>query len=492
MWTIPLRTVSSAVAGMVLLATGASAAVPDPTIIGPITSPGGAFVTPPSAIDLSDFGYVEEEYFVSGTARAHTAGSALGTDGKWTASPDGETAAYETRVLVRRPASPKKFNGTVVVEWLNVSGGLDAAPDWTFLHPMLKRSGYAWVGVSAQFVGVAGTGGPLGLNLSLKAVNPVRYGPLVHPGDSFSYDMFSQVGEALRHPSGTSLLGTLRPRRLIAIGESQSAFRLVTYVNAVHPVDMVYDGFLIHSRGDDGAPLSQTPQPSIGAPTPSLIRDDIAVPVLIFETETDLITLDYFPARQPDAQNVRTWETAGTAHDDAYGLSAGPGDTGVGALDTTYLPPVSSIFGVIMCGNPINAGPQHYIVSAALRRLDQWVRRGRVSGGPHSPRLQVSAGPPTSIDRDARGNALGGIRTPQVDVPIAALSGTGQSSGGFCGLFGTTVPFDAATVAGLYPSHARYVSAVERSAKHAVHAGFLIGVDAKAIVAAARASTIGN
>jgi hypothetical protein len=475
-----------------LFATSAVAAVPNPTIIGPITSPGGAFVTPPSGLDLSDFGYVEEEFFVSGTARAYTATGDLGTDGKWTASPDGETAAYVTRILVRRPVSAKQFNGTVVVEWLNVSGGLDACPDWTFVHPLLKRSGYAWVGVSAQFVGVAGTGGPLGLNLSLKAVNPVRYGPLVHPGDSFSYDMFSQVAEALRHPSGVSPLGGLEPRRLIAIGESQSAFRMVTYVNAVHPTAKVFDGFLIHSRGGGGAQLSQDPQPSIPVPTPSLIRDDVDVPVLIFETETDLITLGYFPARQPDGSNVRTWEVAGTAHDDAYGLSVGPGDTGVGALDTTYLPPVTSIFGVIMCDKPINAGPQHYVVSAALRRLDQWVRRGRANGGPHSPRLQIAAGPPATIDRDARGNALGGIRTPQVDAPIAALSGLGQSGASFCGLFGTTEAFDAATLATLYPSHARYVTAVGKSAKRAVHVGFLIAVDAKVISTAAKASTVGN
>src|SRR5262249_2721153 len=151
----------------------------------------------------------------------------------------------------------------------------------------LMRKGYAWVGVSAQFVGVEGGSSPLGLDLSLKAVNPERYGSLSHPGDSFSYDMFSQAAEAIRHTSGSPLLGTLRPRRVIAIGESQSAARLVTYVNAVHPLARVYDGFLIHSRGGGGAPLSQPPQAAVGTPSPSLVRDDLDEPVLIFETETD-------------------------------------------------------------------------------------------------------------------------------------------------------------------------------------------------------------
>ena len=246
-------------------AASAQGVVATPTVTGPITSPGSAFLTPPTSLDLASFGYVEEEFFVAGTATSYTSASPLGTDGRWTATP-ADTADYVTRILVRRPTNPKKFNGSVVVEWLNVSGGLDAAPDWTFVHTMLLRDGFAWVGVSAQLVGVSGSGGPLGLNLSLKAVNPVRYAPLVHPGDSFSYDMFSQVAQAIRQPSGVAPLGPLRPRRILATGESQSAFRLVTYVDAVHPVARVYDGFLVHSRGASGAPLSESPQATIATP----------------------------------------------------------------------------------------------------------------------------------------------------------------------------------------------------------------------------------
>src|SRR5881397_2997100 len=114
----------------------------------------------------------------------------------------------------------------------------------------------AWVGVSAQAVGVEGGGGILpGIDLHLKQVNPARYGSLVHPGDTFSYDMFSQAGQAIRR-SPDVLLGGLRPKQLLAVGESQSAHRLVTYIDAVHPGAGIYDGFLVHSRGGDAAPLS--------------------------------------------------------------------------------------------------------------------------------------------------------------------------------------------------------------------------------------------
>jgi hypothetical protein len=472
-------------------ATVAAGAVPTPTVSGPITSPGSAFLTPPSTLDWSSYGYVEEEFFVAGTATAYTAAAALSSDGLWTASA-GDTAPYVTRILVRRPVDPKRFNGTAVVEWLNVSGGLDGAPDWTFAHTMLLRDGFVWVGVSAQFVGVEGGGSPLGLNLSLKAVSPARYGSLSHPGDSFSYDMFSQVAQALRQPAGIAPLGGLRLRRVLAIGESQSAGRLVTYIDAVHPLARVYDGFLVHSRGGGGAPLSQSPQPSITAPTPTFVRTDVDVPVLIFETETDLITLGFLPARQPDTRRIRLWEVAGTSHYDAYGLVVGPDDRGPAAIDTTYLPPMTSAFGgIISCALPINAGPQHYVLSAALSRLHRWARAGRAQGA-SAPRLEIAAGAPPTIARDALGNARGGIRTAQVDAAVAALSGLGQSGSAFCSIFGTTTPFDAAMLATLYPSHAAYISRVLDATRRAVRAGFVLKADAKAIRAAAAASDVGR
>ena len=108
-----------------------------------------------------------------------------------------------------------------------------------------------------------------------------------------------------------------------------------------------------------------------------------------------------------------------------------------------------------------------------------------------SPRLEIAPGPPADIVRDQFGNALGGIRTPQVDVPIATISGLGQS-GGFCGLFGTTTPLAPTTIASLYPTHDAYVTAIRTAARKAVGAGFVIRTDATAIKAAAAASNVGG
>jgi hypothetical protein len=430
--------------------------------------------------DLADVGYAQAEYFMSGTAQAYVNVGAFDSDGAWTAAPAG-TSAYKTRILVYRPIDPQRFNGTVIVEWFNVSAGLDAAPDWTSMHTELIREGYAWVGVSVQRAGIEG-GGPLGIDLSLKAVNAERYGSLVHPGDSFSYDIFSQAGQAVRNPQGLDPLGGLEPARVIAVGESQSAFRLVTYVNAVHPLARLYDGFLIHSRGGNGAPLSQSPEPEVSVPDVVRIRTDLAEPVLTFQTETDLITLGYLPARQPDGPRFRLWEAAGTAHADTYTLIVGFDDTGEDNAAAECVVSSSPIPNIIDCATPINSGPQHVVLKAAIAALDRWVRG---EGEPAmAPRLEV-AGMPAEFVLDDFGNVRGGIRTPAVDVPIATLSGLGQTGSNFCRIFGTTVPFDAATLADLYPTTADYVSAVSAAADSAVAAGFIRPADAEIIKAGA-------
>ena len=114
-------------------ATVAAARTASPTLEGPVTGGRGAPFLATTAFDLTEVGYSQAEYFISGTATAYTNGGDLASDGRWKVIP-GATAAYRTRVLVYRPSNPKNFKGTVVVEWLNVSGGLDAAADWLGAH----------------------------------------------------------------------------------------------------------------------------------------------------------------------------------------------------------------------------------------------------------------------------------------------------------------------------------------------------------------------
>jgi hypothetical protein len=472
-------------------ATLAAAEVPTPTIEGPVTGGNGTPFVAGTTFDLADVGYMAEEFFISGTATAYASAVPLTADGLWTVTP-GDTAAYKTRILVYRPANRAKFSGTVFVEWNNVSGGLDAAPDWIAGHVELIRSGHAWVGVSAQKVGVDG-GPPLlpGLpSLPLKTVDPVRYGSLVHPGDSFSYDMFSQAGQVVRSSTGIRPLGDLKLKTVVAIGESQSAFRMVMYVNAVHRLTHVYDGFLIHSRGAGGAfgaPLSESPQPAIPAPPVVRIRTDVDVPVLTLQTETDIVFFGSANARQDDTAQIRLWEVAGTAHADTYTIVTGMTDLGndpsVADLLITATPG-----GFFTCPVPINSGPLHFVLNAAISALHRWARRG--TPPPSAPRLDI--GPGLAVARDTHGNALGGIRTPQLDVPIATYSGGGQSGAIACLLFGSTTPFDAVKLQTLYPTHRAFVSAFRKATTDAVRAGFLLKRDGKLLKKWAAQSDVGS
>ncbi len=432
---------------------------------------------------LSSYSYTEAEYAVSGTATGYRAASGLPADGRLALVPTSR-ATYKTRIVVRRPASPARFNGTVVVEWLNVSAGSDSAPEYTYLARELLRAGFAWVGVSAQQIGVQG--GPVAVQIpgvtgavsvGLTGTDPARYGSLHHPGDAYSYDIYTQVGRALWDPGAVNPLRGLAVKHLVAVGESQSAIMLTTYVNGVQPLDHVYDGFLIHSRSGGQAPLG-TPGAGIDisqgiSSVPTIIRTDQHVPVMMVQTETDVLgILNYYPARQADNADLRLWEMAGTAHADKFQLGA-----------------AESLLG---CSLPVNRGQQNFVLGSALAHLATWVE----GGGPPSiaPRFAVStAGSSPTYVRNAAGNVEGGIRTPAVEAPVDVLSGLPPlNSSLVCLLSGSTTPIPAARLATLYPNRAAYVGAYQRATSAAIRAGFILLADRAAVLAEAQPQRIPN
>jgi hypothetical protein len=185
---------------------------------------------------------------------------------------------------------------------------------------------------------------------------------------------------------------------------------------------------------------------------------------------------------------------AGTAHFDYYGLSIGPKDTGDGQAGAEVLAsmqqPTNQPNANFTCNSPINTGPAHYVLDAALSRLNRWVAKGIVP--PVAPRLQTTSESPFVLAADANGNTLGGIRTPAVDAPVAALTGKTTGGSGFCFLFGSTVPLTADQLAALYPTHAKFVAAWTRATTSALKAGFLVPADAKELIAAAAHSDVGK
>jgi hypothetical protein len=482
------RTIAGTLSALVILSACSSAASstantsPEGTgvftaaasVTGPVTT--GHIIEPLTGLNqnMSAYGYVEQEFFVSGTAHAFQATSTP-ANGRWTIKAT-TSAPFKTRIVVRRPSDPSKFNGTVVVEWLNVSEG-ESSPDWDYLNPMLMRDGFAYVGVSAQALAVNGgtpiLGGIKGsgpkaaeaaqATKGLVQAEPARYGTLHHPGDQYALDIYDQVGRAV-WADGTKVLGGPKPSHVVAAGESQSAFYLTTYANAIQPLSNTFDGIFIHSRGGTAAPIDGH-SISVQGGTPTRIRTDLKVPVFMFETQTDLIELGYAPAQQPNTDRIRTWEVAGTSHADAY--LVGPNISFLG------------------CTQQINMGPQHEVVQAAFTAFANWVTRGTAPPSPGP--FKLSSTSPPALAFDAHGNVIGGVRTPWVDVPISTLSGARPpGASALCALFGSTTPFSSATLTALYGSKATYQQRYEQSLAHAIAGGYLLAADRASLLSQAQ------
>jgi hypothetical protein len=452
-------------------------------VSGPIT--GGDHGQPFSAMPVAELaaaGFTEAEYFLAGTATAFKPAAPPGMDGMWKVAPNG-TADYKVRILVRRPADAKAFNGIVIVEWLNVTANLEGAADFMQMQEELLRRGYAWVGVGAQ---AAGVNSP---RSGLKDFDKARYGSLAHPGDAYSYDIFSQAADALRHPKSPDALGGLSIRKVIATGRSQSAFRLVTYINAVHPLTRLFDGYLVHSRGANASGFAAEGlgrDTENAVPPGAHIRTDIDVPILDLQTEGDMVALRAHLTRQPAFAHYRRWEIAGAAH----------AETPRWVAETP--PPLDM---GPACKDPVNSAPHHAVVKAALAAITRWVVEGATP--PQSPAIELGADPaaPDPIVRDARGNAKGGIRLPEVEAPTATIDGGANTMAteapagaarNFCFLFGRTKLFDAGTVKSLYPSHEAFVKPFSAAVDALVKDGYWLEPEGAAAKKAAQESSIGR
>jgi hypothetical protein len=459
-----------------LLCVAASAATPNPVVTGPIA----ATVTPgdpardypffSSAVNLAAQGYVEEEFFFAGTANKYAISDPLGTA---TIVP-GSATPYKTRMIVRRPLSASDFNGTVVMEWQNVSATYDLDATWVVSSEHFLRRGYAWVGVSAQRVGVHSV--PYGL----KSWSPGRYAtlnvPLTSPADALSYDIFSQAGQAVTQPQGVDPLGGLVPKELIAIGASQAANFLIPYYNSLHPLADVFDAFVIVS-------------PTMGR----LLRTDLDVKVWKFLTETDVAGNVQAKSeawiRQPDSDHMRTWEVAGAAH-----LGYQPVEA-LKPLQVRDGVPVTMDRGAA-CDHPaFSRIPLKHVANAVFDHVADWVRFDVPP--PHAPQIEVDAlgAQISTLERDAFGNALGGIRLSQHAVATATNTGINFNTAApldFCRVFGSYVPFSEAMLADLYRNHGSYVSKVARTTEQNLEAGFIVVEDAEATITDAATSRFGK
>ena len=447
-------------------------------IEGPITGGkhGWAFARPLG--DLAAKGYVEEEFFLSGeaTAYAQAPGSEMGRDGKWRVTPKGKTP-FKTRLLVYRPADPKAFNGTAVVCWNNVTAGYEL---FFGESPEVLGGGYAYICASVQKVGVHGfDDDPQGL----VAWDGERYGDLSIASDDLSYDIFSQVARAVGPGRDRAVdpMGGLEVNKVIGLGASQSAGRLSTYVNAIHPLPAAqgghaFDGYILQIYFGGGAAIEASDRPTPtdrDAPRPvprgqNLIRDDLDVPAMIVNTELEAIAC--FKVRQPDTDRFRTWEAAALTH---VSYQAQVIRNEKFARDFGKTPPPAS-----QAMNRIYIQPYY---DAALSHMHRWVNGG---AGPHKQPL-IAFTAEGEVIRDENGIGKGGIRLPQADAPVAMNSSTPVTNDFSGRLRGSNKPFSAATLAALYGNEAGYLARFRAAADAAVKAGVLLARDVEPAVAEA-------
>ena len=400
-----------AVVAAAVLPAAAEAQVPNPAVEGPIEGGVRGYPWNKSLFDLEKHDYSEQEYFFGGVA---------------TNLSSGLTAPYKSRMLVRLPRDPKDFSGIVTVEWLNVTGQNDLETAWPPAGEYMMEQGDGYVGVSAQLAGVCC--GPT----TLKGWDAARYAQLVHPGDEFSFDIFSQSIEALRDPRDVDPMLGLEPDHIVANGASQSAGRLTTHVNDGYNRGGI-DLYLI-TRG--GGPY-----------------EDFSTPIFQLNEEG-------LGELQPDSDSYRAWEEAGTAHAPAAWWNyiwreLQRDHVGAPAPDALN----------IACS--VNRGSVDYSARALAFWTGQYLKKGTLP--PSVPRIERDAnGDPV---RDEHGLAEGGIRHPFIEVPVSFNAAEG------CPLWGTYKSWSAEKITSLYPSHAEYVDQVSDWAKEEVKRGWMIPAD---------------
>jgi len=483
-----------ATAFLIIPAALAQAGTPLPTVTGPIpvTDVSYPFLDRlgPPRIAMFEAGYVEEEYFISGYSNVYT----------WDANnnPVIRTAAapYATRIIVRRPQKPQKFSGTVWVEPLNPTLAFDLDRMWQLHYAQIIKDGDAWVGITSKPIAI----------VALKNFDPVRYAPLAManplppeqqtcgrlPGEpnyspnlsklyenGLIWDMMSQLGALLKSDTPQNPLG-VPATTVYGEGWSQTGGYAYRYLSTFGPSatlangSRVYDGWLVGGPTGPTAINQCFPTPA-GDPRQQ-IRPN-GVPVISFRTESDSFSFLYRRADGDDPNDqFRLYEIAGISHDSATIYENFPTEADAAKAGVTI--PSTAPCGI----NPPSVVidfPYEYFFNAGAINLKLW------SAGITPPYAERYVYNGTSIVRDTFGNAMGGLRSPYVDVPISTYK---MPTGGVCPFIGSRIPFSPELLAELYKNHGIYVSQVSEGAQNLLKEGFLLPMDASKIkVEAARA-----
>lgn len=478
-----LACVCALVTAMALPAAGAE----PPVVTLPDDSLGAPFWAVIREIADLEQPYVEEEFFLEGTATVFNYRTLPPVRGDIEPIPDQTDLPYKTRFVVRRPADPADFNGTVVIEWMNSTSGFDVAAVWDTSAEYFARKGIVYVGWTNSNQSLAFLLGGCQPVPLLPATCATRYQDLLLSENGQAYEIGSQLARLLRNPDTSPLPANYAVERIFHSGQSQQGGSIVTYASAFHDPD-ASDGYFVQTAGvaraiNGGVSCTAEGAPAFPDCTPALegeerlVRTDLPVPVYRMQTETDLAVLGVLSGgtRQEDIAGFRYYELAGSAH------------TTVHEVELFGLPIALETF----CAEPLNSladGPVFgaFVVNALWENLEL-----QLEDGVAAPRGEPIKTVGDTIARDVFGNALGGVRLPELDVPVARYGPSATVSPDllpfipanlanlFCFLTGTTTPFSDSLLELLYPTRDDFLDPYFAATDALVEARFLLPEDAQ-------------
>lgn len=496
-------------------------AVPTPTVVGPIPSSRSDF---PFIADgfgpepRVPSGYEENEYFVSGRANLYE----YSATGVRVIVPCPAIAGrlgcrnipYTTRMLVKRPVDPRRFSGTVIIEPFNPSSGYDIANVWDRSWPYFVEQGDMFVGWTSRYESIQ----------ALKRFEAQRYARLTWGenstvDDGITFDIAAQIGALFKLNGPRSPLRGLTVRHVFEAGFSQDGAFAFTQADVFNAIDRlptggpVYDGYV--PGGTVGPSDINFGLTAAGALPPGDPRNRMQPrdsPVIQINTETEEVLLGGptgLAYRRPDSNarndRYRLWEVPGASHiSNDLGTSPTTEERDLAEIERiplNALPPTGCAHQQYQSGPWVgvngavdpNPYPFGYVADAAFADLTKWLDDG--TPPPRAARIHVTDTRAGTTNRDRFGNALGGLRTPFVDIPTATYSPTDTIAqdtelSGLCPLIGYSTPLSHATLHALYPSHADYLAKVTREANELVHEGFWVAPDAAAVVQQATTSRV--
>lgn len=447
--------------------------------------------------DFEAHGWVEEEWFFSGTANLYE------EDANGIPQAFFMDALYTNRLLVRRPADPARFSGNIVVEILNPSARIDIDRMWVCAWKSFMREGDIYIGVTSK---------PDVLN-SLYTADPERYAPIrwdnplpdrplpenngpfpilpEHETGLF-WDMLTDLSRLLRttdvrNPvrdflAAPSLLRSNGRPWLYLTGWSQSGGYMVrfrqTFANLPeHNVDgPLFDGWLEAGAGSIPCPIHSFSPAKPFFSTPEGFRGRIVSrePYIAVNTETENEHTRWTGDSTVPGQLFRCYEISGSSHDSKYNLV----DWYTNDPDIAKRGHKPEFYGMEPYPNDY---PYEFLFSAAFRNLFVWVREGV----PAPASLQIPIGLDGKNQKDALGNTRGGVRTPFIDLPTCVYSK-------YCtpkdaptttrDFFGHIVPFTGEKMQTLYGSLAYYRELAAARTDEIIAEGYLLAADREAII----------